>query len=440
MATDLFGDDLSTLSNDELYVAIQELTRGQPNEGWRLDYTEQWDDSALKNIAAFAHSFGGLLIIGVRKSKGDIDPEMLGTESSFEYKTRIASAIAANLSPVPSYSIFECHKPGTPTKKFCVVRVRESKVLHLVTKKELQPVYVRNEDEARPANAEQLRMLIDREREAPSLSQDLDRRATDLQVSKAVRFGYKDQDSDAWHLSSAQYSQTFLKLEMIPTESIRLELERSHETEILRLVSDLYSRVPDTIRTGVAIQAEIRTGRSYEYLWYHKKLDYEGRWRIMSAGEIGHATQVKHQPGGPEQCEWSVVDVAQYIILFLRLSMKWWESIGYFAGGYLYAQLNVPGLTLLRSPHGYFIGAFDALYRPGPVVYRPSVRKDAILSSPSPGTGADAVVNVDYFTANQKLPRLTTSVLNQLLRPLGFAVVWDLLQGNVETLVSSQIS
>jgi len=186
----------------------------------------------------------------------------------------------------------------------------------------------------------------------------------------------------------------------------------------------------------VALRAEIRTGQSYENVWYHKKLDYEGRWRIMSTGEIGHSTQLKYQLPGTEQYCWSVVDVAQYIIIFVRLSVKWWESIGYFGGGRIYGQLNVPGLTLLRSPEDYFIGAFDVLYKPGPVIHRPSIRKDAILPSPSLGTGANAEANVEYFTATQKLPRLTTSILNQLLRPLGYAVVWDLLLGNVESLVS----
>jgi hypothetical protein len=116
-------DDLAVLDNDDLYAAVEELTKAQPSEGWRLDYTEQWDDSALKNIAAFAHSFGGLLIVGVRKAKVDPAPKLVGVASTVEYKTRIASAIAANISPVPVYSIFECHMPGTPTQKVCVVRV-----------------------------------------------------------------------------------------------------------------------------------------------------------------------------------------------------------------------------------------------------------------------------------------------------------------------------
>jgi hypothetical protein len=315
------------------------------------------------------------------------------------------------------------------------VRVRESKVLHLVTKKGLDPVYVRNEDEVRPANAEQLRMLIDRERETPALSQEIASRATNLQVSKSVRYGYRELDSAVWHTLYYQDSPTWLKLEMIPAEAPRLELERSHEMSFWRLVAQQYPRVADTVHTGVALRAEIRTGQSYEILWYHKNLEYEGRWRIMSTGEIGHATQVRYKVPGTEQYGWSVVDVARYISLFLDLNMKWWESMAYFGGGYLYAQLNVPGLTLLRSPHNYFISAFEVLYRPVATVLLPSIRKDAILQSPSPGTGSDAMVKVEYFTAKQGLARLITSILNQLLRPLGYAVVWDLLQESIGSLL-----
>ncbi len=437
MSPDLYSDDLNSLSNEKLFVAILKFTVDQPTEGWRLEYTEQWDDSALKEITAFAHSFGGLLIVGVRKGKRDTAPEVVGVLSIGEYKTKIASSIAANISPVPTYNVYECHEPGAPTKKLCVVRVRESKLLHLVTKKDLQPVYVRNEDESRPANAEQLRMLITREREAPMVLETLDRRANELQASKVVRFDYKDQESSAWHLSPAQYSQTLLKLEMIPVGPIDLELDMSHERTLLQLISKQYSRVPETVRTGSAIQAEVRAGRSYEFLWYHKALKQEGRWRVLSTGEIGHATQVGIRFGETGPSEWSIVDVARYLIHFSHLGMRWWKALGYFAEGYLYAQLNVPGLTVLRHPDGYFTGSFDYdFYRPGRAVARPSIRKDAIVASPSAGTGADAVVKLDYFGSPEKQPRIVTSLLNQLLRPLGFGVVWELLQYEIEHLVS----
>jgi hypothetical protein len=439
MSTDLFADDLDALGNDGLYAAIAQFADEQPNEGWRHDYTEEWGDDAVTKVAAFANTFGGLLIVGVRKGKADVTPVLIGAQSNFEYKTRIASAIAANISPVPLYNIFECHTPGISNKRFCVVRIRDDKALHLVTKKNLSPVYVRNEDEARPANAEQLRRLIDRERELPLLSESFNRRAHDLQVTKVVKCGYQDTDSENWHMSASQYSLTTLKLEMVPTQAILLELERSHEVKLRDLVAGLYRRVQHTIQDGVANQAEIRAAQSYEYVWYHKNLDYEGRWRITGGGEIGHATQMKYdQPGAGQPC-WSMVDIAMYVVLFATLSLKWWESSGYLGEGQFHAQLNVPGLSLLRSKDGYFTGAFDPLHSPGHAIHRPSIRKDAILVSPSPGTGADAMVKVNHFTAKKNLPRLTTSILNQLLRPLGYAVVWDLLQGNIESMIRDQL-
>jgi predicted HTH transcriptional regulator len=180
MPADLFNDDLSAITNDQLYAAIEEFAKVQQTEGWRHDYTEQWDDSSVKNVAALANTFGGLLIVGVRKGKKDIAPELTGVQSEAEYKTRIASGIAANVSPVPSYSIFECVMPDTPDKRFCVIRVRESRALHLITKKGFTPVYVRNEDESRPADASQVKRLIERERASPGLAEEINDRAKSL--------------------------------------------------------------------------------------------------------------------------------------------------------------------------------------------------------------------------------------------------------------------
>jgi predicted HTH transcriptional regulator len=156
MPTNLFTDDLNALDNDELYLAIAGFAKTQQSEGWRHDYTVQWSDLALTKVAAFSNTFGGILIVGVKKEKTDIACELVGVESETEYKTRIASAIAANISPVPSYDVFECHKPNFHNLRFCVVRVRERRSLHLITKKGLVPVYVRNEDQDLPADASQL--------------------------------------------------------------------------------------------------------------------------------------------------------------------------------------------------------------------------------------------------------------------------------------------
>jgi predicted HTH transcriptional regulator len=202
---DLFVDDLSMVPNKELYEAIVGFASSQPTEGWRHDYTEQWGDSALEKVTAFANTFGGLLFVGVKKNSRDAVCEYPGVDSTTEYKTRIANSIGTNISPVPAYDIHECSLPENPARKFCLVRVRENNALHLITKKGIQPVYVRNEDEARPANADQLRRLIDRERDLPNLSDRLKDRGVHLLGSLKINRNYSNSiHDDVWNLSGHQ--------------------------------------------------------------------------------------------------------------------------------------------------------------------------------------------------------------------------------------------
>lgn len=140
---DLVTDDLRRASSDELYLGIESFAKSYPSEGWKHDFTVEWSDSGLQKIAAFANTFGGLLLVGVKKDKTDTLCQFVGVDSPTEYKTRIASSIATNMSPVPLYEIFECREPGNSSRGFCIVRVRMGKVLHLVTRKGMAPVWVR---------------------------------------------------------------------------------------------------------------------------------------------------------------------------------------------------------------------------------------------------------------------------------------------------------
>jgi len=428
MPTDIFTDDLAILANDELFDAIERFATLQPVEGWRHDYTLQWGDSALQKVAAFAHTFGGVVIVGVKKQKGDTTCELVGVESQTEYKTRIASSIASNISPVPSYDIFECNKPGEANRRFCVVRVRESKALHLLTKKGLFPVYVRNEDQDLPANAAQLRRLIDREREISTLASRVGERASQLRDAMVIGCGYRGDGLDTWYGSPHQNSQTFLRLMLVPTETISLELEKTHEDTFRKLIGALYPRVQEYIASGIANRATRRGADFYDFAFYHKDADYEMRWRISNSGGVGFASQMDHG-----RKFWSVVDVAHYIILLVKLTMKWWEFIRYFGDGRLQAQLNIPGLTVLQAEEGYYIQSFDPC--PTPRVVPRDIRKDAIVLGALPGNAANAETTLNYFSGKEGLSKLTVSLLNQLLRSLGHAVVWNLLEASVDSLV-----
>jgi hypothetical protein len=84
--------------------------------------------------------------------------DIIGEESKGELKTRFAAAIAAAITPTPTFDLAECEMPGSTNRRLCVIRVRPSNRIHYLTTKDAPaPVYVRNEDQAIPARAAELK-------------------------------------------------------------------------------------------------------------------------------------------------------------------------------------------------------------------------------------------------------------------------------------------
>jgi len=440
MSSDLLTSDLSPLSNDDLYAVVESFVRAQPSEGWQVEYTVQWEPSALKDVAALANTFGGVLIVGVKKEKTDPIATLVGVASDSEYKTGIASSIATNLVPIPPYSIFECVMPEVPSKRVCVVRVRESRVLHLITSKDSayqrKPVFVRNEDVSEPASASQLRWLIERQQNAPTLGTRVSERGSNLRHVMLVGSGYQRPDDGDWNYSARQTSTTFLKLGMIAMDAPPIWLEESHERWLESTVSRVYPGFSGVLSSGAAVQAEVRGADFYERAVYHKNLNYESKWRVTRDGDIGHATQMTCGSVGPKG-EWSVVDLATYIVLFMRLATAWWAFNSYFGNGHLFAQLNVPGLEVLRHPKdGYFIMGFDAAASPRPSIHKPSLEKHAIRCAVQPSSGtAIAECDVSCFGDESSRVTVVSSILNQLLRSLGHGADLKALRDHVDRLL-----
>jgi schlafen family protein len=67
--TDLFTVEFNTLGDDQRYSAIASFAQAQPTESNRHDFKLIWTNDAIKDVAAFANTFGGILIIGVEKSQ-----------------------------------------------------------------------------------------------------------------------------------------------------------------------------------------------------------------------------------------------------------------------------------------------------------------------------------------------------------------------------------
>ncbi len=410
---DLFTEEFGNLGNDQRYSAIVAFARAQPSESNRHDFKTIWANDAVKDVAAFANTFGGILIVGVEKNRNDPEAKLTGVKSNAELTTGIASSIATNISPTPAYDIMECYKPGETSCRFCVIRVRSDSRLYLVTKKDISPAWVRNADQTVRADAAQLRGLIDRERQSIGNLPDswVYQRAQELLRDMPICINYVD-----WPTGQRGASGTHLKLALIPTERQGGSLDGHDEYNFVRLIYSNYRRVQSTLSgSPPAIDTEHRSAAFFEYRWYHKNLDYEARWRITNALEVAHATQIKEK--GQE--EWSLLDVVAYVALLLRIGAQWWKSHGYYGDGILFADLAVQNTPILRGRSGQF----ESLFNPagGDFAISPSSLKlHAQQNSPS-----QANVGVNFSRMREEQPRTLTDLMNGLLRSLGHSMLRD---------------
>ncbi|MGA7342495.1 MAG: ATP-binding protein [Terracidiphilus sp.] len=411
---DLFTADLNRLTNDDLYLAIADLARTQPGESYRHDFKESWSNDTLKDVAGFANTFGGILVIGVSKGQREVEARLVGQRSGSELCTAIASSVATNISPTPSYDVAECHKPGDTNKRFCVVRISNDSSLHVVTKKDISTrVFVRNVDQTIPADGAQLRMMIDREKHSAISSSDDSFYQRGFFLLNQMPIGRGFGSLGNWTAGLGRPSGTYFKLALIPAEHRVTPLDRRTEKQFLASIHDNYRRVRSLSGAGkVAATAENRSDDFYQYQWYHSNLDYECRWRITKFLEVAHSTQIK------EDDRWSLLDAVAYVILMLRVSAKWWESLHNFGDGVLCAILGVESLELARGKSGQFIKLF------GPGAGDFALRPEVLDVGQQQLVVAQVGVPVNFAEMRSDIPEIVTSVMNSLLRTLGHGVSW----------------
>jgi len=407
---DLFSSDFIGLNNDQRYSAIVDFARVQPLESNRHDFKLIWNNDGLKDVAAFANTFGGILVIGVEKNQSDPEAKVSGVESNSELTTGIASAIATNISPTPSYDIMECHKTGETNRRFCVIRVRSDSTLYIVTKKAISsPVWIRNADQTVAADAAQLRRMIDREKQfTPNVSEVMWNRAHALFEEMIIGCNYAA-DTAHWTAGSWNRSETYFKVAIIPTERTFVMLDGRSEHRFNTLIHQNYRRIRSTLggSSPVSVDAQNRSADFFEYRWYHKNLDLESRWRISQASEVAHSIQIKQDE------KWSLVDVVFYIVLLLRITAEWWESLNYFGDGLLCADLKVDDLPLARGSSGQFLTLFD------PAGGGFGIRQQSINVHAQQRREAQAYDKVNFSSMRENVPQIVTSLMNVLVRSLG---------------------
>ncbi|HXM59829.1 MAG TPA: ATP-binding protein [Terriglobales bacterium] len=426
MSINLYAADLNSLGGTELYAAIETLLRlsdppsDRLSEGWTLDYKEQWSDEMLKHAAAFANTFGGLLIVGVSEKDGK-PQEIIGVQLRSELKTQIASSIAANISPTPQFEIAECLHPDDPKRRVAVVRMRNVNKLHYYMKGD-KPIYVRNEDESRPANAAQLRSLIEqrtRESVPVNTGQMLKDLSSRFYVTSAKQAGtYEERKAN--RVRSSTYLMVFLR----PTETLSFPFDASTEDLFDAVIARSF---PEIARRWNDEQAERQESRGSDWHgieFWQRDLDFEMNW-LFSPREVALVTQVNVPITGVGN-SWSLADVALNLAFHLRAANAIWEALDFYGEARIACQLKVEGLKLYRGTAGFY-----SIFYNSELFLVPAIIKGGSLTA----SIASGEVGATFISRTADLSVTVSAITNQLLRGLGFSADLETLRAEVKRLL-----
>jgi hypothetical protein len=436
MATDLYSADLRAIPGSELYRAVLEFVRlelpldDRPREGYLLDFKEEVSDRFLHTVAAFANTFGGMLIVGVSEDNGR-PKNIVGIGASGELKTRVASVIASNLFPCPPFEIAECDIPNDPAgKKLCVLRIRETDEICLLAKKgEKHPVYVRIEDQSSPADASQLRSLLNRKGQVQTLPTDLERRFRDLANILFV--------CEYRNISQGSRSRTFFQIAFCAYAHPPMRLDLATERTFGSLLSTQWPGLQQLVNMNEARVEQIRSRDWCETQFLDRSNDYERRWRLTNRADIGFITQIRW-PITPAGEFWSLYDVVADLVRVGQLTRNFWRGIGYYGSFRLVADLNVEGLSFEVGK-----GALSPLFyqRLTGIPGFSLDSKSVILAANRPPLAqiAHAELDRNYTGLDDSLVETVTTIVNQLLRCLGHLTDFEALQRSIDSLFFGKI-
>ena len=421
----LFTNDLTSCQPPELHQAILALAQSGVEEHFRLEFKETWKaDEQCQDIAAFANSYGGLLIVGVTNDRQGFPGIPMPPTS--DLKTQLDSTIATRISPVPICEVHTCPAPANAGHALALIRVSPQPKLHLYLKGD-RPVYVRNGDQTVPARATDLQALLDRVRNAEASGQQLIDPSVDIArdfyVSKATNlsatFAERQDVNKRWR------SETFCRVTAIPERPLQVGLDVTLEQRFRHSIYSLYPSLAQRLLVGLGTsiaKREDRRGSWYRYHHLDLERDHEGVWAFNSAGTIQYICEASGRVGTDAADLWSLVDFFVNLDGTLGLTHEMWTSLGYFGAGRFVVQLSVPKLVPIINETHYQ----PLFHETSLLIPRDAARNLYANYEVSTGRG-ELLLTYDGRTS-QRTETLVT-VGNQVLRDLRFGVDVAALRG-----------
>ncbi len=214
----------------------------------------------------------------------------------------------------------------------------------MTTKGESNPVYIRNADQSRPAQAAELRALIEQRSASLEVGSDFPNRVVEWQDQFGVRKKLETQPD-----TNRIASPTYFKVVVLPLGQSGLILDQALEERFKNIVFVRYPALSNFLPSVPVIELDEDRGRDwYGLRWLHTNLDYERSWRVNSRGEFGFATQTKYPLAGYGDF-WSLCDIALALISTLAATKTWWEAFDYFGDAAVACMVGRPRVETLSA-------------------------------------------------------------------------------------------
>jgi len=175
----LFTKPINEIAIDDVEVFCKQ----DVGEGVRLEYKNDFSGKnanrqIAKEIAAFANTYGGLLLIGVDEEDRKPKLPILGIDFSDGLEEKIVSIALKGINPPVFPEIQICKLKGNPKKVVIVIRVQESdETPHRVEQDTKVYIRVASQSEPQLARFEEIEWLINRREKAIANRERLLRRA-----------------------------------------------------------------------------------------------------------------------------------------------------------------------------------------------------------------------------------------------------------------------
>ncbi len=326
---DLYFDDIEDRSyTDSMILAdVEALVRSGQREGTVIDYksdvSEQ--DNWPQTVAAFANSFGGLMVFGV-EGKNDQPRRVTGFDpKGVEIKTKLTSIVIDRIQPRPDFSVRVVTFDKDATKEIALLRVAEGRnPPYMHSKDQEHRAYIRIGAQKAEVDYLQLLSLFEKRGRVVPRRDGSPERAFDMDPNFLI-----PAPDDPNRVSSQ-----FFRLLLIPPSDVApLRLSRETERRFAQCIGSIRGTAGDipSLRSRVATVFRV-SGEAYR----------EQRFALSVGGTAGFVSYpfIRTDTGPkfvPEH-------FCRYLLDFLCVSSLFYERAARFYGPLqLHVSLSIPG-------------------------------------------------------------------------------------------------